>query len=192
MRRLHWLINAVSCASIITATTHPQQLKRQAAAARFQQWAARKLSLYIQHAMPLVLSPWGSCISAPSFPKKLVQADGNSRPFSHLMHASAPTITLSKSIHQSQPLLLLQHDAAMPLLSQVCRLSPIPRGHSHCPLAYALLADDCFSLSPLPCFSSTAASEVSSILESRISNSSADIDLSETGRVLTIGDGIAR
>jgi len=37
-----------------------------------------------------------------------------------------------------------------------------------------------------------AASEVSSILESRIQNSSADVDLAETGKVLTIGDGIAR
>lgn len=37
-----------------------------------------------------------------------------------------------------------------------------------------------------------AASEVASILESRISNSSSDADLQESGRVLTIGDGIAR
>lgn len=37
-----------------------------------------------------------------------------------------------------------------------------------------------------------AASEVSSILEGRISGASAGGDLQETGRVLTIGDGIAR
>ncbi|KAL7414713.1 ATP synthase F1 alpha subunit [Mrakia frigida] len=37
-----------------------------------------------------------------------------------------------------------------------------------------------------------AASEVSSILESRISGSSSGGDVQETGRVLTIGDGIAR
>jgi len=37
-----------------------------------------------------------------------------------------------------------------------------------------------------------AASEVSSILEGRISGSSTGGDLEETGRVLTIGDGIAR
>ncbi|KAI5478024.1 hypothetical protein MNV49_005716, partial [Pseudohyphozyma bogoriensis] len=37
-----------------------------------------------------------------------------------------------------------------------------------------------------------AASEVASILESRISGSSAGADVLETGRVLTIGDGIAR
>ncbi len=36
---------------------------------------------------------------------------------------------------------------------------------------------------------STAASEVSSILESRISGSSLGGDVQETGRVLTIGDG---
>lgn len=38
----------------------------------------------------------------------------------------------------------------------------------------------------------TAASEVSSILESRIGNASAESALEETGKVLTIGDGIAR
>ena len=37
-----------------------------------------------------------------------------------------------------------------------------------------------------------AASEVASILESRISGSTAGADVQETGRVLTIGDGIAR
>ncbi|KAK4047022.1 Alpha subunit of the F1 sector of mitochondrial F1F0 ATP synthase, partial [Microbotryomycetes sp. JL201] len=37
-----------------------------------------------------------------------------------------------------------------------------------------------------------AASEVASILESRISGSGAGADVQETGRVLTIGDGIAR
>ncbi|KAL1918181.1 uncharacterized protein VTP21DRAFT_3447 [Calcarisporiella thermophila] len=37
-----------------------------------------------------------------------------------------------------------------------------------------------------------STSEVSSILEQRIIGSSADIDVQETGRVLTIGDGIAR
>ncbi|GAA5890513.1 hypothetical protein JCM5296_005069 [Sporobolomyces johnsonii] len=37
-----------------------------------------------------------------------------------------------------------------------------------------------------------AASEVASILESRISGSTASADVQETGRVLTIGDGIAR
>lgn len=37
-----------------------------------------------------------------------------------------------------------------------------------------------------------AASEVSSILEERIGGSSASADVQETGRVLTIGDGIAR
>ncbi|KAI9629040.1 hypothetical protein KEM48_011199 [Puccinia striiformis f. sp. tritici PST-130] len=37
-----------------------------------------------------------------------------------------------------------------------------------------------------------AASEVSSILEERIGGSSAAADVQETGRVLTIGDGIAR
>ncbi|NXD32473.1 ATPA synthase, partial [Spelaeornis formosus] len=36
------------------------------------------------------------------------------------------------------------------------------------------------------------ASEVASILESRISGSNAGADVQETGRVLTIGDGIAR
>ena len=39
---------------------------------------------------------------------------------------------------------------------------------------------------------STAASEVSSILEGRISGASTGGELEETGRVLTIGDGIAR
>lgn len=38
----------------------------------------------------------------------------------------------------------------------------------------------------------TAASEVSSILEGRISGASTGGELEETGRVLTIGDGIAR
>jgi F-type H+-transporting ATPase subunit alpha len=37
-----------------------------------------------------------------------------------------------------------------------------------------------------------AASEVSSILEGRISGASTGGELEETGRVLTIGDGIAR
>ncbi|KAG8827286.1 Alpha subunit of the F1 sector of mitochondrial F1F0 ATP synthase [Serendipita sp. 401] len=37
-----------------------------------------------------------------------------------------------------------------------------------------------------------AASEVSSILELRIAGSSLGGDVQETGRVLTIGDGIAR
>lgn len=37
-----------------------------------------------------------------------------------------------------------------------------------------------------------AASEVASILESRISGDKAGADIQETGRVLTIGDGIAR
>merc|ERR1712072_1490966 len=37
-----------------------------------------------------------------------------------------------------------------------------------------------------------AASEVSSILESRISGAGSSADVQETGRVLTIGDGIAR
>ncbi|CAO1624884.1 unnamed protein product [Jaminaea pallidilutea] len=37
-----------------------------------------------------------------------------------------------------------------------------------------------------------AASEVSSILEQRISGSTGSVDVEETGRVLTIGDGIAR
>ncbi|ODN74461.1 ATP synthase subunit alpha, mitochondrial, variant [Cryptococcus amylolentus CBS 6039] len=41
-------------------------------------------------------------------------------------------------------------------------------------------------------FHRTAASEVSSILESRIAGASAGGDVQETGRVLTIGDGIAR
>jgi F-type H+-transporting ATPase subunit alpha len=38
----------------------------------------------------------------------------------------------------------------------------------------------------------TAASEVSSILEGRISGATTGGELEETGRVLTIGDGIAR
>merc|ERR1712000_482967 len=37
-----------------------------------------------------------------------------------------------------------------------------------------------------------AASEVSSILEQRISGASSGFDVEETGRVLSIGDGIAR
>ena len=37
-----------------------------------------------------------------------------------------------------------------------------------------------------------AASEVSSILEQRISGSNAETATAETGRVLSIGDGIAR
>lgn len=43
-----------------------------------------------------------------------------------------------------------------------------------------------------PIFHRTAASEVSSILEGRIAGASAGGDVQETGRVLTIGDGIAR
>ena len=42
---------------------------------------------------------------------------------------------------------------------------------------------------PLP---NAAASEVSSILEQRISGSNAETATAETGRVLSIGDGIAR
>jgi hypothetical protein len=38
----------------------------------------------------------------------------------------------------------------------------------------------------------SSASEVSSILEERIMGKSASADLEETGRVLSIGDGIAR
>ena len=37
-----------------------------------------------------------------------------------------------------------------------------------------------------------AASEVSSILEQRISGATSNFDVEETGRVLAIGDGIAR
>jgi F-type H+-transporting ATPase subunit alpha len=37
-----------------------------------------------------------------------------------------------------------------------------------------------------------ATSEVSSIIEEKILGSSASVDISETGRVLSIGDGIAR
>ena len=37
-----------------------------------------------------------------------------------------------------------------------------------------------------------ATSEVSSIIEEKILGASANVDISETGRVLSIGDGIAR
>ncbi|KAI9021494.1 hypothetical protein CLU79DRAFT_846072 [Phycomyces nitens] len=40
--------------------------------------------------------------------------------------------------------------------------------------------------------SKPSTAEVSSILEQRILGASADVDLQETGRVLSIGDGIAR
>lgn len=39
---------------------------------------------------------------------------------------------------------------------------------------------------------STSAAEVSNVLEERILGKSASADLEETGRVLSIGDGIAR
>ena len=54
--------------------------------------------------------------------------------------------------------------------------------HSRC---LVLLLDVSNWLTPL-----AAASEVSSILESRISGSSLGGDVQETGRVLTIGDGM--
>jgi F-type H+-transporting ATPase subunit alpha len=41
-------------------------------------------------------------------------------------------------------------------------------------------------------FSTVATSEVTSILEERILGASSKVDFNETGRVLSIGDGIAR
>ena len=43
-----------------------------------------------------------------------------------------------------------------------------------------------------PCLASGGSAEVSSILEERILGQSSQADLEETGRVLSIGDGIAR
>lgn len=63
------------------------------------------------------------------------------------------------------------------LVSSHCFLYRSPRAHSLT-----------LGAAPVP----TAASEVASILESRISGSGAGADVQETGRVLTIGDGIAR
>ncbi|GAA93361.1 uncharacterized protein L969DRAFT_97574 [Mixia osmundae IAM 14324] len=61
--------------------------------------------------------------------------------------------------------------------SRICRTAPVARS-AIASRAYAT--------------AKPAASEVSSILESRISGSGGAADIQETGRVLTIGDGIAR
>lgn len=49
-----------------------------------------------------------------------------------------------------------------------------------------------FTLDAPAISSSPGTSEISSILEERILGSAAEVDLQETGRVLSIGDGIAR
>ena len=53
-------------------------------------------------------------------------------------------------------------------------------------------ATACFSTSSFRLADKPAPTEVSSILEERIRGSSAETDMTETGRVLSVGDGIAR
>lgn len=81
--------------------------------------------------------------------------------------------------------LLPQHSRPLPFDPFCCQLiltSPIP---SQARRAVPALARTYATAKP-------AASEVSSILEQRISGASTGGDVQETGRVLTIGDGIAR
>lgn len=81
--------------------------------------------------------------------------------------------------------LLPQHSQPLPFDPSCCQLiltSPIP---SQARRAVPALARTYATAKP-------AASEVSSILEQRISGASTGGDVQETGRVLTIGDGIAR
>lgn len=56
----------------------------------------------------------------------------------------------------------------------------------------SVIASRKISSTPRTCAAKQGAAEVASILESRIQGSGASEDLKETGRVLTIGDGIAR
>ena len=53
-------------------------------------------------------------------------------------------------------------------------------------------ATACFSTGSFRLADKPAPTEVSSILEERIRGSSAETDMTETGRVLSVGDGIAR
>lgn len=56
----------------------------------------------------------------------------------------------------------------------------------------SLLARSLATSTPAAAAAKASTSEVSSILEQRILGAASEIDLQETGRVLTIGDGIAR
>jgi hypothetical protein len=82
--------------------------------------------------------------------------------------------------------------------ASACALPPAPtrsHGHhtEHSPAALARVTSASFFFFFVPpTADAPTTSEVSSILEDRILNASSSLNIEETGRVLSVGDGIAR